>query len=69
MVLKTFFYVGNRGKATSFYDEKFDNQILGPLKTILKQAGQNVPDWLGKVSEGMYESSAFGGTDFRVSNK
>ncbi|KAK4885326.1 hypothetical protein RN001_001597 [Aquatica leii] len=58
--------VGNRGKATSFYDESQDGAIAGDLSRILKQAGQPVPDWLGRGGGGSYSSSAFGGKDVRA---
>ena len=57
--------LGNRGKATSFYDESNDGAISGDLSRILKQAGQPVPDWLGRGGGGTYSSSTFGGRDVR----
>ncbi|KAF5304883.1 hypothetical protein FQR65_LT00767 [Abscondita terminalis] len=60
--------VGNRGKATSFYDDSQDAAIAGDLSRILKQAGQPVPDWLGRGGGGTYSSSAFGGQDVRGDN-
>lgn len=38
--------VGNRGKATSFFDSNTDMPLTSDLVKILKQAGQPVPDWL-----------------------
>ncbi|XP_024888360.1 ATP-dependent RNA helicase vasa isoform X1 [Temnothorax curvispinosus] len=38
--------VGNRGKATSFFDSSTDMGLTDDLVKILKQAGQPVPDWL-----------------------
>ncbi|XP_077259464.1 ATP-dependent RNA helicase vasa isoform X2 [Temnothorax americanus] len=38
--------VGNRGKATSFFDSSTDMPLTDDLVKILKQAGQSVPDWL-----------------------
>lgn len=58
--------VGNRGKATSFFDEKCDSGIVGPLATILKQAGQEVPEFLlGGGFGGGYDNGNFGGRDIR----
>jgi len=57
--------LGNRGKATSFFDDSHDMQIAGDLSRILKQAGQPVPDWLGRGGGGSYSSSTFGGRDVR----
>nr|XP_023027021.1 ATP-dependent RNA helicase vasa-like [Leptinotarsa decemlineata] len=58
--------VGNRGKATSFFDSAHDTNIAGDLGKILKQAGQDVPDWLanGCFSSGGNNDS-FGGRDIR----
>lgn len=62
-----YIFIGNRGIATSFFDDSQDAGIAGPLKTILKQAGQNIPDFLASTGGGYssYESNSFGGTDFR----
>lgn len=59
-------YVGNRGKATSFFDPENDANLSGSLAKILKQAGQEVPDWLasGDFSSGG-RSDNFGGRDIR----
>nr|CAH7738026.1 unnamed protein product [Callosobruchus chinensis] len=58
--------VGNRGKATSFFDPEQDGSLAGDLAKILKQAGQDAPDWLGKggFSAGG-ASDRFGGRDIR----
>ncbi|XP_066249712.1 ATP-dependent RNA helicase vasa [Euwallacea similis] len=58
--------VGNRGKATSFYDSSCDRQLAGALSNILKQAGQEVPAFLlgGGCGEGD-TSDNFGGRDIR----
>lgn len=61
--------VGNRGRATSFFDPDADAPLRGDLVRILKQAGQEVPDWL--VCNGTAKSFApgrgnkFGGEDIR----
>lgn len=56
--------VGNRGKATSFYDPKQDTGIAGNLARILKDAGQAIPEFLGNVSSSDYGGD-FGGQDIR----
>ncbi|XP_058447291.1 ATP-dependent RNA helicase vasa-like [Malaya genurostris] len=62
--------VGNKGKATSFYDPESDSGIATGLKKILTQAGQEVPDFLQGVSGGSSFSGAsqFGGKDIRARN-
>lgn len=68
--------VGNRGKATSFFDQDNDTPLTGDLVKILKQANQSVPDWLlsggggGSRTFGPGKGSRrFGGEDIRhVSN-
>lgn len=57
--------VGNRGKATSFYDPKTDSGISGELARILKDAQQPVPEFLGDVSSNGGDGSGFGGHDIR----
>lgn len=63
--------VGNRGKATSFYDPEVDAPLARDLVKILQQAGQNIPPWLEKDASGVVTSSSyphhghFGGKDFR----
>lgn len=59
--------VGNRGKATSFFDSETDSALAGDLVKILNQAGQEVPDWLdsGSYGGGGAYSSNFGGHDYR----
>lgn len=61
--------VGNRGKATSFFDPSFDGSIAGGLTKILQQADQEVPNWLlgGNFSTGT-QSDIFGGRDIRGSD-
>ncbi|KAJ8973121.1 hypothetical protein NQ317_011049 [Molorchus minor] len=58
---------GNRGKATSFFDSAHDSALAGNLGRILKQAGQEVPDWLseGGFSRGGADNDGFGGRDIR----
>lgn len=64
--------VGNRGKATSFFDSATDIPLTGDLVRILKQAGQPVPDWLEAGGGGGSRTFApgrgsrrFGGVDIR----
>ncbi|CAL7945638.1 unnamed protein product [Xylocopa violacea] len=61
--------VGNRGRATSFFDPEEDAHLRGDLVRILKQAGQPVPDWLmgGNASRNFMpgKGSRFGGEDIR----
>ncbi|XP_030765236.1 ATP-dependent RNA helicase vasa [Sitophilus oryzae] len=58
--------VGNSGKATSLFDESCDRALAGPLANILRQAGQNVPDFLSNAGGGGGgDSDIFGGRDIR----
>ncbi|KAK9299834.1 hypothetical protein QLX08_007282 [Tetragonisca angustula] len=62
--------VGNRGRATSFFDPEDDGPLRGDLVRILKQAGQSVPDWMmgGNASRNFMPgkgTSKFGGADVR----
>ncbi|XP_012146246.1 ATP-dependent RNA helicase vasa [Megachile rotundata] len=61
--------VGNRGRATSFFDPEDDAPLRGDLVRILKQAGQPVPDWLtcGNASRNFMpgRGDKFGGQDIR----
>ncbi|KRT86759.1 helicase [Oryctes borbonicus] len=59
--------VGNRGKATSFFDFGQDMNLAKDLLKVLKEAEQPVPDWLEQHSHGqsMYETATFGGEDVR----
>lgn len=57
--------VGNRGKATSFYDPEKDNAIASQLAHILQEANQPVPEFLGDAGGSAGNSSAFGGVDVR----
>lgn len=61
--------VGNRGKATSFYDPESNTAIVNDLVKILKQADQPIPDFFSLASGGGGGSSGngFGGSDIRVS--
>lgn len=68
--------VGNRGKATSFFDPNVDLPLTGDLIKILKQADQAIPGWLESGGGGGSRTFApgrgsrrFGGEDIRgVSN-
>ncbi|XP_043260405.1 ATP-dependent RNA helicase vasa isoform X2 [Colletes gigas] len=61
--------VGNRGRATSFFDPDDDGPLKSDLVRILKQAGQSVPDWLisGNASRNFMpgKGKRFGGEDIR----
>ncbi|KAG8312575.1 putative ATP-dependent RNA helicase ddx4 [Homalodisca vitripennis] len=61
--------VGNRGKATSFFDSEADGPLASFLVKILQQANQEIPDWMDSASYGGGSSFSmgrnFGGTDFR----
>lgn len=64
--------VGNRGKATSFFDPNVDMPLTGDLIKILKQAAQAVPGWLESGGGGGSRTFApgrgsrrFGGEDIR----
>ncbi|CAD1472170.1 unnamed protein product, partial [Heterotrigona itama] len=62
--------VGNRGRATSFFDPNDDAPLRGDLVRILKQAGQSIPDWMmgGNSSRNFMPgkgTSKFGGADVR----
>lgn len=57
--------VGNRGKATSFFDSHHDTGLASSLAVILKQAGQEVPSWLGSAGSGRGADRSFGGRDVR----
>ncbi|KAG5314240.1 VASA1 helicase, partial [Acromyrmex insinuator] len=63
--------VGNRGKATSFFDSSTDLPLTDDLVKILKQASQPVPDWLESGGGGGSRTfmpgkgRRFGGEDIR----
>ncbi|XP_076645494.1 ATP-dependent RNA helicase vasa isoform X2 [Halictus rubicundus] len=61
--------VGNRGRATSFFDPEDDAPLRGDLVRILKQANQPVPDWLvcGNSNRSFMpgKGNKFGGEDIR----
>lgn len=58
--------VGNRGKATSFFDPSSDAAMAGGLAKILRQAGQEVPDWLASGNFSSHSGGdSFGGRDIR----
>ncbi|XP_035783109.1 ATP-dependent RNA helicase vasa-like [Anopheles albimanus] len=66
--------VGNKGRATSFYDPTADSAIAGDLVKILQQANQTVPDFLKHLATGngggggdAFNGSTFGGRDIRDS--
>ncbi|KAK9505265.1 hypothetical protein O3M35_009356 [Rhynocoris fuscipes] len=55
--------VGNRGKATSFYDPSQDSALAGQLVTVLKQTDQPVPDFLSEGNYGKSDGIGFGDRD------
>lgn len=63
--------VGNRGKATSFYDPEVDAPLARDLIKILQQADQVIPPWLKEAASNAVNISSytrpgrFGGKDFR----
>ncbi|XP_053693222.1 ATP-dependent RNA helicase vasa-like [Sabethes cyaneus] len=62
--------VGNKGRATSFYDPESDAAVASDLVKILKQADQEVPVFLQGVSSSSSfgGASQFGGQDIRDRN-
>ncbi|XP_034944377.1 ATP-dependent RNA helicase vasa [Chelonus insularis] len=59
--------VGNRGRATSFYNPDMDTAIVPQLVNILKQAGQSIPPFF-EDNAGDYDGGRtdnFGGYDIR----
>lgn len=58
--------VGNRGRATGFFDPNQDSKMAGSLSKILQQANQEIPEWL---SSGHFDFGGgddnFGGRDIR----
>ncbi|XP_070502812.1 ATP-dependent RNA helicase vasa-like [Chironomus tepperi] len=57
--------VGNRGKATSFFDKEKDDAIVSELTRMLKQANQVVPGFFNGCSGACGETDQFGGSDIR----
>lgn len=65
--------LGNRGRATSFFDADEDRAIAAELVKILQQADHEVPDFLLKCSEqsavvaaaSFGSQNRFGGRDVR----
>lgn len=57
--------VGNKGKATSFYDPENDTALAADLVRILQQADQEIPDILSGSGGGTYEGGNFGAKDIR----
>ncbi|CAG9806573.1 unnamed protein product [Chironomus riparius] len=57
--------VGNRGKATSFFDKSQDDAVVSELTRILKQANQVVPGFFSGDSGAYGETDQFGGSDIR----
>ncbi|XP_077293860.1 ATP-dependent RNA helicase vasa [Arctopsyche grandis] len=58
--------VGNRGRATSFYDPSFDSFLASDLIKILEQADQPIPDFMQNYGSGGGDfRQEFGGEDVR----
>ena len=57
--------VGNRGKATSFYDPKDDVKIAGELVPILKESNQPIPEFFSNIQARSGGDEAFGGANIR----
>jgi probable ATP-dependent RNA helicase DDX4 len=57
--------VGNRGKATSFFDKSQDDAVVSELTRILKQASQVVPGFFTGDSGACDGTDQFGGSDIR----
>ena len=49
---------GNKGMATSFFDEERDAEMAEPLVKILSNAKQSVPDFLQEMATGGASASA-----------
>nr|ADM64419.1 VASA protein [Eriocheir sinensis] len=67
--------VGNRGQAVSFFDPDQDYGLAKDLVRILKDADQEVPDWLSTSAQGSslgasyMGSGQFASTDIRKQNE
>lgn len=60
--------VGNRGKATSFFDPDQDQNLVSDLVRILTQTKQPIPDFFSGVSTGSFGmADKYGGSDIRQS--
>ena len=57
--------VGNKGKATTFYDPENDSAIAGEIVRILTQAEQLVPEFLGSTGNNFGDAEQFGALDIR----
>lgn len=59
--------VGNKGKATSLFDPENDAALVPDLLRILKQSGQQIPDFLTGQASGGGGPSDYGAVDIRPS--
>lgn len=59
--------VGNIGKATSFFDPRYDSHLKSDLVKILTQANQEIPGFLGdsRFASRIPAQSSYGGQDIR----
>lgn len=58
--------VGNRGKATSFYDPETDQAIVSDLVRILTQSKQQIPEFFGSsIPSHCAQADQYGGSDIR----
>ncbi|QQP35754.1 Uncharacterized protein FKW44_024066, partial [Caligus rogercresseyi] len=53
--------VGNKGKAISFYDDECDRGLAKELVEVLRNAKQEIPEWLEKQGDVYYGGGARGG--------
>ena len=57
--------VGNRRKATSFYDPKYDSKIAAELVQTLKDSNHRIPECFSNIQASSGGDDAFEGADIR----